>query len=88
MEMAMGSDRPLICFWSLFESIENASRLCRSDGNWDNYTNYDSCQHVPAASAVPEFEPVIELPTIVYYTGYTISLISLTLAVAVFVYFK
>lgn len=68
--------------------IENASRQCHLDGKWDNYTNYDLCQHVPAPSVVPEFEPGIELPTIVYYTGYTISLVSLTLAVAVFIYFK
>lgn len=37
---------------------------------------------------VPEFEPGIELPTIIYYIGYTISLVSLSLAVAVFFYFK
>jgi hypothetical protein len=30
----------------------------------------------------------VELPTIIYYTGYTISLVSLTLAVAVFLRFK
>lgn len=63
---------------------ENASRRCDLDGRWDNYTNYDLCQHV----VVPEFEPGIELPTIIYYTGYTISLVSLSLAVAVFFYFK
>lgn len=62
--------------------------MCHLDGNWDNYTSYDQCQHVPESSAVSEFEPNIELPTIVYYTGYSISLISLTLAVAVFIHFK
>lgn len=67
---------------------ENATRYCHDDGNWDNYTNYDQCQHLAAASSVPEFEPGVELPTIVYYVGYSISLISLSLAVAVFVYFK
>lgn len=63
---------------------ENASKQCHLDGKWDNYTNYDLCQHM----VVPEFEPGIELPTIIYYIGYTISLVSLSLAVAVFFYFK
>lgn len=71
-----------------FLLLENATRFCHSNGNWDNYTNYDLCQHVLDGSAVPEFEPGIELPTIIYYSGYTISLISLSLAVAVFMYFK
>lgn len=68
---------------------ENATRLCHSDGHWDNYTDYDRCSHLPpGGSPVGEFEPNVELPTIIYYTGYTISLISLTLAVAVFLHFK
>ncbi|KAG4067592.1 hypothetical protein HA402_005364 [Bradysia odoriphaga] len=71
-----------------YDISKNASRFCNLDGNWDNYTNYDLCIHVPESSAVSEFEPNIELPTIVYYIGYSISLISLTLAVAVFVHFK
>lgn len=70
-------------------STENATRLCHSNGVWDNYTNYDRCSHLPAdVTRVGEFEPSVELPTIIYYTGYTISLISLSLAVAVFVHFK
>lgn len=80
-----------ISYWTsnfLIYFTENASRLCNFDGKWDNYTSYDLCQHVPDPSVIPEFEPGIELPTIVYYTGYTISLVSLTLAVAVFLYFK
>ncbi|XP_055309705.1 diuretic hormone receptor-like isoform X2 [Sitodiplosis mosellana] len=71
-----------------YDITKNASRRCHADGRWDNYTSYDACLDVPGATAVSEFEPGIELPTIVYYTGYTISLVSLTLAVAVFLYFK
>lgn len=37
---------------------------------------------------VSGFELNIELPTIVYFAGYSISLIALVLAVAVFTYFK
>lgn len=72
----------------MFSLVENATRLCHSDGNWDSYTNYDRCSHLPPVTPLAEFEPNVELPTIIYYTGYTISLISLTLAVAVFVHFK
>lgn len=39
-------------------------------------------------AAMAGFEPNIELPTIVYYVGYSISLIALVLALAVFTYFK
>lgn len=41
-----------------------------------------------AQPPVSGFEPNIELPTIIYYAGYSISLIALVLAVAVFTYFK
>lgn len=68
-----------------FRAIENASRGCQPDGHWSNYTNYDLCQHVPDTT---EFDTEVELPTIIYKIGYTISLISLSLAVAVFVHFK
>ncbi|XP_031631307.1 diuretic hormone receptor-like isoform X2 [Contarinia nasturtii] len=70
-----------------YDITKNASRRCHFDGQWDNYTHYDLCQHLQP-TVVPEFDAGIELPTLVYYTGYTISLVSLTLAVAVFLYFK
>ncbi|XP_037903274.1 diuretic hormone receptor isoform X2 [Hermetia illucens] len=71
-----------------YDSSQNATRYCTAEGVWDNYTNYGQCLHLPESSVVPEFEPNIELPTFIYYVGYTISLISLTLAVLVFSYFK
>ena len=71
-----------------FANTENATRQCHSNGVWDNYTNYDRCLHLPPETPVDGFEPSVELPTIIYYTGYTISLVSLTLAVAVFLRFK
>lgn len=77
-----------VLLYIIFNFKDNATRFCHLNGTWDDYTNYDLCLHVPDSSAVSNFEPVVELPTIVYYTGYSISLISLTLAVAVFVHFK
>ncbi|XP_035787325.1 diuretic hormone receptor-like isoform X1 [Anopheles albimanus] len=71
-----------------YDTSHNATRFCNDDGTWDNYTDYDSCQHLAQASPVPGFEPGIELPTLVYFVGYSISLAALVLAVVVLVYFK
>ncbi|XP_030388497.1 diuretic hormone receptor [Scaptodrosophila lebanonensis] len=71
-----------------YDSTKNATRFCQANGTWANYTNYDACLHLPAPETVPEFETIVELPTIIYYIGYTISLVSLTLALIVFAYFK
>uniref|UniRef100_A0A1Q3FK52 Diuretic hormone receptor n=1 Tax=Culex tarsalis TaxID=7177 RepID=A0A1Q3FK52_CULTA len=70
-----------------YDSTQNASRYCNINGTWDNYTNYDECQHV-GTSPLPDFELHIELPTIVYFAGYSISLAALVLAVTVLVNFK
>ncbi|XP_020814831.1 diuretic hormone receptor [Drosophila serrata] len=71
-----------------YDSSKNATRFCHSNGTWEKYTNYDACAHLPAPETVPEFEVIVELPTIIYYIGYTISLVSLSLALIVFAYFK
>lgn len=67
---------------------ENATRFCHYNGSWEQYTNYDACAHLPAPETVPEFETIVELPTIIYYIGYALSLVSLTLALIVFAYYK
>lgn len=72
----------------LYTSIENASRYCHYNGSWDNYTNYDQCQHLSNSSSVQEFEFDVELPTFIYGAGYILSLVALSLALIVFVYFK
>lgn len=60
-----------------------------STGEWAEYASYNVCQHLQSNNGTqsPEVEWV-ELPTIVYYTGYTISLLALLLAVVVFINFK
>uniref|UniRef100_A0A182IPK0 Diuretic hormone receptor n=1 Tax=Anopheles atroparvus TaxID=41427 RepID=A0A182IPK0_ANOAO len=82
----------LPCFAELkgvqYDSSQNATRFCNADGSWDNYTDYDRCEHLAQSSPVPSFEPGIELPTLIYFVGYSISLAALVLAVAVLVYFK
>lgn len=68
---------------------ENATRFCHPNGNWDNISNYEQCLHLPEpTNNITTVDPFVELPTIIYYTGYTISLISLTMAIYVFVNFK
>nr|XP_016927882.1 diuretic hormone receptor [Drosophila suzukii]XP_036669507.1 diuretic hormone receptor [Drosophila suzukii] len=71
-----------------YDSSKNATRFCHANGTWEKYTNYDACAHLPAPESVPEFEVIVELPTIIYYIGYTLSLVSLSLALIVFAYFK
>ena len=75
-------------FYNLFSVTENASRFCHLDGTWDDHTNYEQCTHLPEQSLTPEFELFVELPTIIYYTGYTLSLVALILAVIVFIRYK
>ncbi|XP_058464591.1 diuretic hormone receptor-like isoform X2 [Malaya genurostris] len=81
----------LPCFSELqgvqYDSTQNATRYCNIDGTWEN-TNYEACHHIVETATVAEFEPVIELPTMIYYVGYTISLGALVLAVMVLIYFK
>ncbi|KAH8232925.1 hypothetical protein KR026_001824 [Drosophila bipectinata] len=71
-----------------YDSTKNATRFCHANGTWEKYTNYDACAHLPEPATVDEFEVIVELPTIIYYIGYAISLVSLTLALIVFAYFK
>lgn len=71
-----------------FYFSENATRYCDYNSKWDNYTNYAQCNHVVEPTGISEFEIIVELPTIIYYVGYTLSLISLLFAVSVFIYFK
>ncbi|XP_041771836.1 diuretic hormone receptor-like isoform X2 [Anopheles merus] len=82
----------LPCFAELkgvqYDSSQNATRFCNIDGTWDNYTDYDRCEHLEQPPPLPSFEPEIELPTLIYFVGYSISLAALVLAVAVLVYFN
>uniref|UniRef100_A0A336K2T2 Diuretic hormone receptor n=1 Tax=Culicoides sonorensis TaxID=179676 RepID=A0A336K2T2_CULSO len=70
-----------------YDTTKNATRLCTSNG-WAEIANYAGCQHVPANTTQPPEVEMVELPTYVYYTGYTISLLALLLAVVVFINFK
>jgi corticotropin releasing hormone receptor 1 len=64
---------------------ENASRFCHSNGEWDNYTNYVTCEGVPL---VVQVQTGVETLTTLYFIGYALSLIALGIAVWIFLYFK
>lgn len=77
----------LPCFDELngirYDSTQNASRWCRIDGIWSNYSNYSLCRNLR--------EPAIEggaevISTTIYFVGYSISLITLIIAVSIFLY--
>lgn len=78
----------LPCFAELhgikYDTTQNASRWCWSNGTWDNYSNYSQCHDV----RVPPVESGVEITTMIYIIGYSLSLISLIVAVSIFLYYK
>lgn len=75
---------------SHFNYPDNATRSCSANGTWNNYTNYDQCQHImPLHDAnAHDFKPAIEVSTYIYVSGYALSLAALVLALLVFINFK
>jgi corticotropin releasing hormone receptor 1 len=74
-----------------WDRSDNATRVCQPNGTWANYSNYRSC--VPLSSdfggATPEYGVGIsEDTTTIYFTGYTVSIVALTLAIWIFIHFK
>uniref|UniRef100_A0A182FFC8 G-protein coupled receptors family 2 profile 2 domain-containing protein n=1 Tax=Anopheles albimanus TaxID=7167 RepID=A0A182FFC8_ANOAL len=82
-----GSWAVLPCFEEFkgvhYDVTQNATRFCHPNGRWDNYSHYAACHHT--SEPPPD---IVEISSIIYYTGYTLSLVALSLAVIVFVYFK
>lgn len=74
----------LLCLLVL---TENATRYCYPNGTWES-ANFDQCQYLGEATAVNEFTPTVDLPFYIYCIGYVLSLISLSLALIVFIHFK
>lgn len=73
--------------FSLSKHLENATRLCTPQG-WADIGNYASCEDASTDSTLPPEVEMVELSTVIYYIGYTISLLALLLAVFVFISFK
>lgn len=76
-----------------FLITDNATRYCNNEGKWDDLTNYEKCQHIMQNNRTcsdMDFDVrcSADATSIIYYVGYTISLLALTLAVIVFINFK
>lgn len=65
---------------------ENATRWCHEDHGWDNVTNYTACHNLLGDEN--EFVPGVEVTSMIYFVGYTLSLVALAVAVTLFLYFK
>ncbi|XP_025422368.1 diuretic hormone receptor-like isoform X3 [Sipha flava] len=70
-----------------YDTSQNASRYCKSDGVWDEHSDYMHCR--PLETNNPMYpDPSVVYTSYFYYGGYTISLVALVAAVSIFVYFK
>ncbi|XP_026669696.1 diuretic hormone receptor-like isoform X2 [Ceratina calcarata] len=77
------------CFEELngirYDSSQNASRWCDLDGTWSTYSNYSLCHNVRE----PAIEGGVEvISTTIYFVGYSVSLLTLVIAVSIFLYCK
>lgn len=73
----------------LYDHTQNASRWCWPNGTWDSYSNYSLCYDVAAGSSrAPAIEQGVEITSIIYFIGYSLSLFTLVVAVSIFVYYK
>ncbi|XP_056633381.1 diuretic hormone receptor-like [Diorhabda sublineata] len=73
------------CFSELFnikyDDTQNATRECLWNGTWSK-SNYSACREIIALPAD------VETQTTIYFIGYTLSLVTLAIAMTIFTYFK
>ena len=62
--------------------------MCLSNGTWANYTNYSSCTPLSLEPVDTDDLSMSEDTTTIYFTGYTVSIIALTVALWIFTHFK
>ncbi|KAH0561888.1 diuretic hormone receptor-like isoform X1 [Cotesia glomerata] len=84
-----GTNVKLPCFDQLhgilYDSSQNASRWCWPNGTWDNRTDYSHCHELRSRQVA---ESSVEITTTLYFVGYSLSLSTLVVAVAIFLYYK
>lgn len=72
---------------NFFVHTENASRFCHANGTWDKYVNYAQCNQIDLTHGIDTL-PHLEYITHIWFAGYTLSLVSLILGIAIFIHFK
>jgi len=69
-----------------FDTKYNISKICLEEGKWDNYTNYTDCLDHPLDGG--RGGAVEEWGVFIFLLGYTVSIITLLLAIFIFLYFR
>nr|QRN45475.1 diuretic hormone receptor CRF-DH isoform X3 [Carausius morosus] len=69
-----------------YDSSQNATRLCHSNGTWHRYSDYSACMS-------PDIGPNnldigADVTSTLYLVGYSMSLVALSIAIWIFLYFK
>ncbi|KAL5288155.1 CRHR2.2 family protein [Megaselia abdita] len=86
---APDTNATLPCFDSFqgvkYDTTQNATRYCYPNGTWSNYSSYDNCKHLTSQMPIADF---FELPPWIYCGGYILSLLALSVAIIIFVYFR
>ena len=70
---------------------DNATRVCQPNGTWANYSNYRSCVPLEEFGVTTPNDygvGISEDTTTIYFTGYTVSIVALTVAIWIFIHFK
>jgi hypothetical protein len=63
----------------------NATRSCLETGEWDSRTDYNNCQTIEIPSIPKQSE---DYSVSIYFVGYGLSLLALTLALIIFMTFR
>lgn len=88
---AAGAEAWIPCFEELkgvkYDTRNNATRYCYPNGTWAEKSNYSFCKAIP--DEMPEEKKFdAKEALIIYYFGYSLSLVALTIALWIFLYFK
>merc|ERR1719483_243131 len=68
-----------------YDTKYNITKACLDNGTWDNYTNYTDCLDHPLNM---EEGGVKEWEIFIFLLGYTVSIITLLVAIFIFLYFR
>lgn len=79
---------PTWFFFLLLFFSENATRHCFENGTWSS-SNYSLCLTIEGTISESMFdENITGLTSILYYIGYSVSVVALLVAMFIFLYFK